>query len=46
MFISDFAIRRPLVTVRNRLRDESAPACDGTLRFFGALVACLPAGPG
>jgi len=37
--------RRPLVTVRNRLRDESAPVCDGTLRSFGALVACLPAGP-
>ena len=35
----------PLVIVRNRLKKNSRPLpCDGALRSFGALEACLPAG--
>jgi Dolichyl-phosphate-mannose-protein mannosyltransferase len=32
----------PLVTVRDRLQNADPLPCDGELRLFGALAACLP----
>jgi hypothetical protein len=33
---------RPVVIVRNRLKDSTPLACNGVVRSFGPLMACLP----